>query len=80
MDERALVRLANQYRTVMDIDTLHLWAKDVVSAVEGTSQEEKEHGHKDLRLSDFGYWHCAHCGSTGDDFDAPEDFPCTPTR
>lgn len=35
------------------------------------------HGHKELSLSDFGYWGCNACGKTGDDYSNPQDFTCS---
>lgn len=35
-------------------------------------------GHRDLKVGDFGWWHCRACGRRGDDFEDPADFPCEP--
>lgn len=36
----------------------------------------KATGHKDISVSDFGYWACRACGKNGDDWDNPRDFDC----
>lgn len=33
-------------------------------------------GHRRLTASDFGYWSCAYCGASGDEWDDPADTPC----
>lgn len=35
-------------------------------------------GHRDLRVGDFGWWHCRACGRRGDDWSDPADYPCEP--
>lgn len=39
---------------------------------------EEKYGHKNMSLSDFGYWGCSACGKHGDDYDNPKDYPCEP--
>lgn len=46
-------------------------------AYERTFEHYREsNGHRRLTASDFGYWSCAACGSSGDEWDDPADTPC----
>lgn len=40
------------------------------------SKPYEAYGHKDLSVSDFGWWHCRVCGQRGDDWTHPKDFEC----
>ena len=37
----------------------------------------KATGHKDIYVSDFGYWVCRDCGKNGDDWDDPRSKKCS---
>lgn len=37
---------------------------------------ERSTGHKNLSMSDFGYWGCSACGKHGDDYENPKDYSC----
>lgn len=47
-------------------------------AYERTFEMYREaNGHLRLTASDFGYWSCAACGASGDEWDDPADTPCS---
>lgn len=39
-------------------------------------QLEKSTGHKQISISDFGWWSCVACGQNGDDYTNPKDYKC----
>jgi hypothetical protein len=34
-------------------------------------------GHKELSMSDFGWWNCSYCNQSGDDYSDPQDYNCS---
>lgn len=34
-------------------------------------------GHKELSMSDFGWWSCSACNQSGDDYSDPQDYTCS---